>query len=183
MSLIPGGTPPTPNATTSKLGKIMLSGDLAGTANSPTVAKVNGITVTGTPAVGQVLTATSPTAADWATPAGGSQTPWTSNINAAGYNLNSLHHLGVNGGTQPTVVQNATFSGFSFVPVGDMAGAIGFTLSANTPALTQLCTITLGTVLTTPSAALYVQGIGIYPSLGGANDSGLGLRWLWRGSC
>lgn len=60
-----------PNATTGAPGQVQLAGDLAGTATSPSVAKVNGIAVTGTPSNGQVLTATSGTAASWATPATG----------------------------------------------------------------------------------------------------------------
>ncbi len=46
-------------------------GDLSGTLPSPTVAKVNGVAVTGTPSSGQVITASSSTAAAWATPSGG----------------------------------------------------------------------------------------------------------------
>ncbi len=46
-------------------------GDLSGTLPSPTVAKVNGVAVTGTPSSGQVITASSSSAATWATPSGG----------------------------------------------------------------------------------------------------------------
>jgi|SRR5215469_2201578 len=47
-------------------------GDLTGTYPNPGVGKVAGVAVSGTPSSGQVLTATSPTAADWQTPASGS---------------------------------------------------------------------------------------------------------------
>jgi hypothetical protein len=59
------------NATSSAPGLIQLSGDLSGSATTPTVAKVNGISVSGIPSNGQVLTASSGTAASWTTPSGG----------------------------------------------------------------------------------------------------------------
>lgn len=55
------------DATTASKGLIQLAGDLGGTATSPQVAKIQGIAVSGTPTVGQVLTASSGTAASWAT--------------------------------------------------------------------------------------------------------------------
>lgn len=60
--------PTVSDATTTGKGIVQLAGDLAGTAASPTVAKVNGITVTGTPTSGQVLTASSASAATWSAP-------------------------------------------------------------------------------------------------------------------
>jgi hypothetical protein len=60
------------NLTADLAAKVQLSGDLSGTTTSPTVAKINGIALSGTPSTGQVLTASSGTAAAWATPTTGS---------------------------------------------------------------------------------------------------------------
>ena len=46
-------------------------GDLSGTYPNPTVARISGATVTGVPAVGQVITATASNAANWQTPTTG----------------------------------------------------------------------------------------------------------------
>jgi len=56
------------DATTSTKGIVQLAGDLGGTASGPSVLKVNGIGVSGTPSSGQVLTASSSSAASWQAP-------------------------------------------------------------------------------------------------------------------
>ncbi|MFA5004456.1 MAG: hypothetical protein WC498_04240 [Candidatus Saccharimonadales bacterium] len=43
-------------------------GDLSGTLPNPTVAKVNGVAISGVPAPGNLLTATGASAASWQTP-------------------------------------------------------------------------------------------------------------------
>ena len=60
------------NATAGAPGLIQLDGDLGGTATSPTVAKIDGISLpSSAPSANQVLTATSSTATEWSTPASG----------------------------------------------------------------------------------------------------------------
>ena len=55
------------------------TGHLLTTGGSGGSSVIDGVTVTGTPSVGQVLTATSPTAADWATPSAGGGSELTAN--------------------------------------------------------------------------------------------------------
>jgi len=97
----------TPDATTGSKGKVQLAGDLAGTAVSPTVAKVNGISITGTPAIGYVPTATSTSAATWQAPTGGGGGSGTVNTGTAG----TLAFYAANGtAVSPTSASGGTAS-------------------------------------------------------------------------
>lgn len=173
------GAPALPSATTGSLGVVQLAGDLAGTATSPSVAKVNGTSVPATPTTGQVLTATSGTSATW-------QTPTTSG--AAGGDLSGTYPnptvAKVNGVTvtgTPTFGQTlrattGTASSWGFLPntisTGILTGGVmtinvtnsfnitqatcyiaDFTTSPTTPTVTQVTvaaqTVTLGASQTT----------------------------------
>jgi hypothetical protein len=61
-----------PDASSSQKGKIQLAGDLSGSAVSPAVVAINGVTITGSPTNGQTLIATSTSAAIWSTQSGNS---------------------------------------------------------------------------------------------------------------
>lgn len=65
-------------------------GDLSGTYPSPTVAKLAGAAVSGTPSIGKVLTASSGTAASWQLPAGGGSSPATRKARIADDNFSGL---------------------------------------------------------------------------------------------
>jgi hypothetical protein len=60
-----------PDADATTKGVVQLASDFSGTASAPTVAKIQGVAISGTPATGDVITATSSTAAHWAAPSGG----------------------------------------------------------------------------------------------------------------
>ncbi len=64
-------TPPIGDASTIKKGVLQLAGDLAGTATAPTVAKINTVSVSGTPNAGEVLKATGASTATWQSAASG----------------------------------------------------------------------------------------------------------------
>lgn len=79
MAMLPFSSAPTPDATATVKGKHVLAGDLGGTAAAPTVVALHSATTSvnvasaTAPTAGQVLTATSSTAATWQA-AGGSGT-------------------------------------------------------------------------------------------------------------
>jgi hypothetical protein len=94
-----------PNVSTTAVG-----GDLSGTVGTATVAKVNGITITGTPSANQVLTASSTTAAAWATLSSSS--------------LNAAQAL------TPTAVKTSAYTASpgDFIPVDTSGGNVTITL-------------------------------------------------------
>ncbi len=60
------------DATTTSKGKVQLAGDLSGTADAPSVIKLNGLSLpSSSPVANQVLTASSASTTTWTTPASG----------------------------------------------------------------------------------------------------------------
>jgi hypothetical protein len=97
--LVPAG------ATTGATGVVQLAGDLAGTATSPSVAKIKGVTLpaSGPTAAGQVLTTTSTTATAWSTPSASSGGRF--NIAAVSANYSAADY--------DFVIANAVSAGFT----------------------------------------------------------------------
>ncbi len=119
---------------------VTLSGDVTGTTGATVVEKINGIAVTGTPTVGQVLKATSATAASWGT-----------------------DEVGTGGGstTRTVVRKSANYTAVA----GDFvlaAGAITVTLPAS-PSGGDLVSVKklgsgTGTVTVVPSSGATIEG-------------------------
>lgn len=105
------------DATTTSKGIVQLAGDLSGTADAPTVSRVAGISISGTPSAGAVLTATNGTDASWQVPAAAGDVSGATNVGTNGVgvfaqkNGTDLEFQKLNAGSSKiTVTQNATDS-------------------------------------------------------------------------
>jgi hypothetical protein len=136
------------DATTSTKGIVQLSGDLAGTAAAPTVAKINAIdTPVNTPSAGQIITATSATAATWADPVVADNTVSTAKLQNNSVTYGKLAPTGATtgqvlayngtaltwatpGGLTAVSVKTADYTAAAgeYVPVDSTAGSITITL-------------------------------------------------------
>jgi len=115
---------------------IVGSGASLGVAGSGTIAatSIDGVTVTGTPGTGQVLTATSPTAANWQTPSSAGLTPFSGILSGAVDGTNRVFTL-TNGGTPLTT---SPVAGTVIVWLNyPLVNGVGYTLSGITVTFTS----------------------------------------------
>jgi len=121
---------------------VQLAGDLSGTAAAPSVAKVNGVAVSGTPSTGQVLTATGTTAASWQAPSGG----------GSGYTF-----------TFRNITATTTAANYDFIFADSTSGAITVTLpSASANAFVRVKRMNVaGNGVQVVAASGYIDGSGV----------------------
>lgn len=123
-----------PNASGAVAGLVQLAGDLGGTYTAPSVLKINGVTVSGTPSNGQVPIASSSSAAAWGTlsiPTVNDATTGAKGIvqlaGDIGGTATSVSVTGIQGvavsATTPTSNQVLQHNGTSWAPASIAAGA------------------------------------------------------------
>lgn len=148
-------------------GSFSAGGDLSGTSSSQTVIKINGISLSGTPSSGQVLTATSPITATWQNPSSPYSNAITGNYSCdAGVSVNDVVYVSSadtvakadsdNISAQPliglvldkptsttaVVIYYGEISGFSSLSVGET-----YYLSTNPGQITNIAPSSMGSIV------------------------------------
>jgi hypothetical protein len=161
-------------SSTSNWAATTLSGDISESATTPgdlTVASIQGIVISGTPSTGQVLEATSPTAASWQTPspgftAGGDLTGTSTSQTVAKIDGASVPAAGSL--TTGNVLQVTGSSALSYAPV-NLAGGSNYVTGA-LPNANQAPQTMGGDVTGTTAASTVVKLQGNSVSAGGITE-------------
>lgn len=133
-------------------------GDLSGSYPNPTVAKINGVTVTGTPSAGQVPIASSGTAAAWGTPGTGGPPSGAASGDLSGSypnptvaKVNGVTVTGTPTANQVPVASSGTAAAWAAAPASPPNGSASGDLSGSYPAPT-VAKINGVTISGTPTA-------------------------------
>jgi hypothetical protein len=139
------------NATTGSVGVIQLAGDLAGTATSPSVAKIQGVAISGTPSAGQILKATSSSAASWGTDLGSSGANYTTQNNTSLSLVRSLN----------TIYQNTNATSL-FVSIAISIGGVNNAFAYSDPSSTPTIVMAVSGSATGYSPLTFIVPAGYY---------------------